>query len=85
MSDITLSTTRGRQKDKREQAIRMYARKWEGMEGRRKEGIKSKRSPRGGRKIERMYAQEISTSPEKRRSPFLLFIMNLFNFKEDFA
>jgi len=51
----------------------MYARKWEGMEGRRKEGIKAK-GAQGGRKIERMYAQEISTSPEKRRSPFLLFI-----------
>lgn len=73
MSDMTLSTTRGRRKDKREQAIRMYARKREGMEGRKKEGIKAK-GAQGGRKIERMYSQEISTSPEKRRSPFLLFI-----------
>lgn len=68
MSDMTLSTTRGRQKDKREQAIRMYARKREGMEGRRKEGIKAK-GAQGGAKDRRNVCTGNLHLPREKEEP----------------
>lgn len=74
MSDMTLSTTRGRQKDDPELEIHKYARKREGMEGRGKEGIKAIGAQVGG---ERSYECMLRKSPPPRRigrSPLLLFI-----------
>lgn len=82
---MTLSTTRGRQKDEPGWEIHKYAKKREGKEGRRKEGIKAIGAQVGG---ERSYECMLRKSPPPRRKGgahcFYLF-MNLFNFKADFA